>query len=262
MDRTAIERIEQLAAQGPLNTDIRACVVPSGSEIKSLEHLMDVPTRMRRTYKTERLEDFCRYMRDEAIDATAVFVLPDGSGAEGVIDYGSHESPSWGDHKAVLRMKHTPEFAALQTACAKQLSQRDLTDWIEDWAHIITPVINEKDETVGKAIQSIRRVEIKATASRDHTEGDFKASRTSLEQIEAASKDGQLPELIKVRCQVYPCTDTRNISARLSLLTGADKPTFRLRIMGLDALMKAVAEEIESEIADRLQGVRTFIGSV
>lgn len=267
MDNTAIERIEALAraAEGAPKTDIPTVVLPGGCSIASLEEYENAPRRMRHVYKTERLSDFCAYVCDEAAEGqTAVFVESDGSGALAVIDYGSHTAPLWGDHKARLAMRHTIEFAALQKVCGGGLlSQRDLTDWLEDWHGIVTPIVNDEDIPVTRAVSAIRRVDISAKVSTNHEDGDFKASRSSMEEIEAKATNGNLPELFRLTCQVYPQTEPRQVEARLSLRTGADTPQFRLRIIGLDAMLETVAHEVEAEVRDQLgEKARVFIGSI
>lgn len=273
MDQSAIKRIEELAIATMANDLIIAyddfaipsIAVPAGVEIKSLEHLLETPKHQRATYTTERLEDFCGYISQEQLteNNTAVFVLPDGSGAEGIIDYGTHEAPLWGHHRARLTMKHTPEFAALLAASARDLSQRDLIDFLEDWQHVVTPFDGDTATALSTAIQKIQRIDVTAKATQTNTVGDMKHSRTAFEEIEAKSADGAPPSAFAMTCQVYPCTRSRDVRARLSLKTGGDKPTFRLRIIGEDALRKDVAEEIDLEIRARLgKDVRTFVGSV
>jgi uncharacterized protein YfdQ (DUF2303 family) len=268
MDAKAIERIEQLVAAGnrlPTDTDVPAVILPDGAAVKSLEHLLAAPRQMQQTYRTERLEDFCRYAKAESESSdedAAVFVLPDGSGAKAIMDYGCHTAPLWGKHSAVLEMRPTAEFASLRKASASPLGQRELIDWLEDWSHIVTPYRGDDTLSLTKALATIRRVDIKQSKSATHEQNDWSAARSSMEQIEARSGEESMPEGFRVRCQVYPHTQERDITVRLSLLTGDDKPRLRLRIVGLDALMKAIADEIELEIATRLLGVRVFVGSV
>jgi uncharacterized protein YfdQ (DUF2303 family) len=270
MDHTAIKRIEELAAANSCDLTeqhIPAIVTPSGCDIKSLEHLMERPAHQRVHYTTERLEDFCVYVKEESLSEgnTAVFVAPDGSGAEGIIDFGMHDTPLWGHHKAALAMHHSPEYAGLLAACARDLDQRALVDWLEDWSHTVQPLMNDETAlSIPQAIQMIRKVDLKATANKTSDIGNFAEGRSTMEQIEAKCGDGAPPAVFGVTCQPYPHTRTRTIRARLSLKTSAGAPMFRLRIIGKEALEKEIAEEVELEIKTRLDGsdVRLFVGSV
>jgi uncharacterized protein YfdQ (DUF2303 family) len=268
MNDEAIKRIEQLVAAGAElpATDVPVAVLPNGTMVQSLEKFLERPRQMRRTFKTDRLTDFLTYATEEcSTDASAVFVQSDGSGAKAVIDYGRHDAPQWGQHQAVLNMQHTPEFAALLDACAAPLSQRELTDWLEDWADIIQSHegsgLEQKEITNSVAVQRIRGVEIKSKSTRTHSDEDFKASVSGMDAIEASAKgSGSLPSLFAVTCSIYPDTEPRTVRARLSLRTGDEKPSFRMRILSHDALMLAVAREVEKRIREEMGGVRVFIG--
>lgn len=273
MDRTAITRIEELTAAASANyvlgeqVDIPAIALSSGNKIESLEFLLERPIHMRARFSTDRLEDFCAYVKSEALTEghTSLFIKPDGSGAEAVIDFGDHSTPGWGHHTAALKMKYTPEFAGLLRACESDLTQRALIDWLEDWQNAITPFSDEDNTiSIGQAIQRIRRIDINAISKTTNQVGDFNASRTAMEEIDAKCGTDSPPAMFSLTCQVYPCTRSRDITARLMLKTGAAAPTFRLRIIGKDAIEKEVAEEIDLEIRERLNGtdVRIHTGSI
>jgi len=275
MDNTAIQRIEQLAVTALTlpKTDIPAVALPGDAKLQSLESFSQQPARMRSTYTTERLGDFTKYVNDEHLleSATAMFVDPRGEGATCIIDHGNHEEPLWGDHRAILAMKHTPEFAALLKATQETLTQRNLTDFLEDWADEITPLTiieedgEEKSEkvSVARAIASIRTVDIKGKHETSHTDGNFKAARTSMEEIEAKARSGSLPSFLVMSCSLYPDTRQRDITARLSLLTGGDKPAFRLRIVGLEKIEHETSEDVQLMLRSGIEeDVRMYIGAV
>lgn len=270
MEAATLHRIEELSKNTCVNVDefvdalIPAVVIPSGRKVESLEHLLSTPVFQRASYTTERLEDFCRYVGAEANTATAVFVEPDGSGAQGILDFGDHNAPAWKRHKANLQMKHTGEFAACLGIHGKAMSQRNIIEWLEDWGHIASGVNADGEAlTVPRMISALRRIDIKAKREVGNEEQNFGAKRTAMEEVEATSGEGSMPDIIKIACQVYPCTRQREVTLRLSLLTGDDKPTLKARIIGLETINKEVAEEIELEIATRLDGkARVFVGSV
>lgn len=268
MDATGIKRIEELAAGAAprLDSHIPAQVLPGDSSVQSLEHLQEVPARMRSTFKTERIRDFVAYLKENAGVAAAVFVAPDGGGALGVIDYGNQDAPRWGDHKAKLGMKRTPEFAAVERICEEALSQRDVIDWIEDWRDIIQPAVESGGEAtevpIARALAAIRKINLKEAIDTGHEEGDFRNRRTAMEEIEASSGGDAIPGLYKVSCRPYPETITRTVYLRLAVMTSGREPKLRFRIIGHEALKQSVAEEIELDLTARLTGIRVFIGSV
>lgn len=267
MERSAIERIEELGNSGLLTDDfdIPAIVLPGGNKVQSLEHLLDSPMRQRVQFFTERLPDFAAYVLREQTPATVVFIFPDGGGAQAVIDFGSEIGPEWKEHKAELTMQTTTEYRAMLGITSHSVSQRELTDWLEDWQDLITPHTGDAEQRISAAIAAIRKVEIKAGKQATHEDGDFRASRTSLEQIEATSGAGTLPDRFAFRCRMFPHTAPRTFAVRLALLTGHEKPQFQLRVVALEQHTQAVAEEIELEILQRLRvngnDVRIFVGT-
>lgn len=273
MDSKAIERIEQLAAAAQTmhpDTEIPAAILPAGATVESLEHLLSTPLQMRMRYNTSRISDFCRYIAAEAAaepQDAAVFIDPAGGAATGIMDYGTHQAPRWGKHRAQLLMQHTPEFEALLDASQQAHSQRSLIDWLEDWHHIITPFRGDEDIALARAISAIRRIDIKQAKSATHETTDWSASRSSMEEIEAKGATDALPDGFRVTCQLYPQTLARTAHVRLSLLTSDDSPRLRLRIVGLEQLRQDVADEIEELIATQLSAagradIRRYTGQV
>ncbi len=264
MDAEAIKRIEQLAAAGTTaHVDRPYLVVPEGANLESLEQFEDQPYRMRARFRTERITDFCRYVQEQAVqEGGAVFIHPRGKGAQAVIDYGSHDAPLWGNHRASLAPKHTAEYDSLLKAVSEPLTQRDITDWLEDWQSIITPYREGETLPVSQAIANLRRVDIKASLESQHQEDDWSSTKSSMEQIEAKSGKRKLPEGFRLEGKVFPDTESRDIDVRISLLTGDNKPRFRLRIVGREALEESIAREVEERVREGLgeAPVQIYVG--
>lgn len=267
-DAEAIKRIEQLAISGSVPTDTPAVLAPEGCRVHSLEHLLETPRRMRAQFDTERIDDFCSYVAAQARrESAAVFIDPNGGGARAVLDLGTEGAAEWATHHAALHMKLTPEFEALCQVTERTLSQQALIDWIEDWPHILQPFWrNEEGEhtdmTVNAAIQMIRRIDIQAKAETGHEQHDMSRRRSRFESIEAKNGHGDLPSGFFVRCAVYPDTTEREIETRLSLHTAHDEPKLALRIVGRDALLREVADEVEQHIKGSIDDVTTYVGLI
>ncbi|MFW6369091.1 MAG: DUF2303 family protein [Myxococcota bacterium] len=265
MDAEAIKRIEQLvtAGQSVGGVSYPHLVVPAGSQLEGLERFEEEPYRMRARFATERIPDFVRYVSEQSVEGqTAVFVHPRGHGAEAVIDYGTQEEPQWGTHRALLYMESTAEHQALANFTQHPVSQRGATDWIEDWAPYLTPYRGDEDMSIAQAISQLRRIDVKATASQMHEEGDWSGKRSSMEEVEAKSGSGKLPEGLRMRLKLYPSTEERDALIRLQLITGDDKPRIRFRVIGYEALMEDVAREIEETVSNQLSDCRVFVGTL
>lgn len=263
MEREAIDRIIQLAEQRPLNMHIPGAILPEGMAVQSLEEFMEFPARQRVHFQTQRILDFVTYVRAEAEPGvSAVFVRPNGGTAEAIIDFGTNVSPGWKKHRASLCMQRTAEFEALADACDSPLTQRELINLLEDWPETLQGV--DADNRFIEApvlIQTLRKVDIKATLAKGHEEQDFRTSVSSLEEVEAKAGAGDLPRCLCAHIPVYHGTRHRGMQARLSLRTSGDKPAFQLRLVGREALMEDVAQEVQEVLATELAGVaRVFVG--
>lgn len=271
MEKEAIDRIRELEASAvshlPDDLVVPVIVLPGETTVHDLEKYLTRPVRMRRQFLTERLPDFCDYVENQSDDAKtlAIFIRPDSSGATAVIDYGFHDEPGWGTHQAHLTMKHTPEFEALNAVCSNHASQQTLIDFIEDWGDIITATSNDDGEIpIQKAIVAIRHIKIDKTASATHSQGDLKASRTAMEEIDASGAEGRkIPSRFTVKCAMFPDTKIQEFNVRMALLTNHSSPMFQLRVMGRDSVMQAVRDEIAAFIRERLKEATKsiYIGS-
>lgn len=270
MERSAIERIEELAAAGPitesaLEQNVAMCV-PTGCELKDLERFRTAPRRMRQKFRTERIEDFIHYVENSRNTATAVYVSPDGSTARAIIDHGTHDDPEWGEHIADLVLARTPAYKAMRELCGSARSQQQLIDYLEDWAcdGLIQSFHNDTELSSGAAIAAIRKVTLNASASSTHEEGDMRAKRSRLEEIAAQGAEGNLPTRFVLLAPMYVGLDVRDFHVRLGITSIDDRvergPAFRLRILREELIRQAIAEEVEGKLRAAWMDVCVFIG--
>lgn len=271
MDRTAIERIEELThaassvAGKALDDGAAALVLPKNCELTDLEKFQAAPRRMRQTFSTERLDDFIAYVEYARTDTTAVYVMPDGSSARAIIDHGTHDSPDWGEHKAKLNLKYTPAFQALADRIGKGLTQQDLIDYLEDWAMdgIVTCFQGAEEQSASAAIASIRRIKFDATSNTTHVKEDYRAEKSRFDSIEASSAAGSIPTHFVLTAPMYVGLTDRDIHVRLMLnsIKQGDMPTLRMRILRRELIEEAIAKEVETELRHAWTDVAVFIGT-
>ena len=262
------EAIKHLLSVGAQHAQIErlpasAVALPQDWNITSTEKFEPNPMRHRRVFTTTRLADFLTYAKPRATSQSAVFIAPDLNSVVAVLNHGCVESPAWGDDKAVLEMKHSPAFKALQAATMRELSQQQLIDLLEDWGSDGLAALNEDGESIPmpRAIAAVRRVKIEAKASTTTEQGTMRGARSSMEEVEATGADEALPAFLRLWAPVFEGTDERHVTARISVLTGSDKPRFALRLIGLDAHLQEIANEVEKAVRGELTGVDVFVGS-
>lgn len=262
MDSSAIKLIQdtaiQASASNRLATNEPAIIV--GDEILSVEHLQEGRSRFRGKMSTESLQDFIKYTKDHP-DGTG-FVDAENVAAKVFFNLGGIEDPGHGDWTATLKLKPTAEYAAMLQIVGKRLSQRDMIDFAEDWAGNVNAIAADGSTiNVSKALAAIRKLTIKATAEATHTEKDFGARKSSIEDIEASADDG-LPYAFGFTAVPYDGLFTRSFMLRLSVLTGGDKPQLVLRAIALDSAKEAIAQEFKQKLQDGIGSDATlYLGS-
>lgn len=266
MESAAIKRIEELAASSQSvnpNTSVVA-VLPGDAKLASLEPFMNAPLRMRQSFATARIPDFVSYVKGSKTETTAVYVSPDGSVAKAIIDHGTQSSPDWGSHTGTLGLEKTRAYAALETLCAKSRSQQDLIDYLEDWAKdgVVECLANGDTVAASLAIAAVRKVEIKESSSATHEQGDFKVSRSAIEEMDVRGATEKMPTHIVLMSPIYVGTQQRDIYCRIGITGDEGKPQFRLRIMKLESIHEEVAKEVETDLRAALDGIDVFVGSV
>jgi len=262
MDKSAIEQIQHLAVQAAHNENIGITAMPlallhQDFDLHNLEQYMDGRTRLRGTFRTHLSSEFVNYFTQHRNEHTRIFINEDKLTAVAIFNLGDDEHPGHCDHTAQLALKQTREFQALLTLDNRPaLSQREMADWIEDWRGCI--VVHDKDGEeieIKRVIAAIRNLEINASRTSEHSDGDFSEQQsTLLERIEAKSRHG-LPDGFLFQyfhCHPYQELGVRHIYMRLRIMTGGDAPKLSARIVGLEALLESLQREFVEHLIDLL----------
>lgn len=246
MDAETLLRIEQLVlaanAANSLGTHTPA-QLHNGSII-NLEHLQEGRARFRGSFETTSLPELVSYL--EANPGGVGFIDPEQCRAEVFLNIGTAANPGHCDWTASLTLKPTAPFKALLDVDGTRHTQRSLTEWIEDWM----PNLSDDGSTAGAGlaavVAAIRRLKISATKNVTHTDKDFGASRSALEDIEASS-DGGLPQTLYFHCEPYSGFTERVLCLRLSVITG-ETPEFALRIVSRETHIEDIAFEFKVKL--------------
>lgn len=261
----AINRINELFAAGAQLPDTHAPTValPGDTKIVSLEKYLQNPLRMRAAYTTPDVESFIQYLKGNTVTATGVFFDLEDMEAVAVIDLGDHTDPGWGDHRATYAAKFSPEYAAIRALASRPVPQRELIEFIEEWADQLTILgTSDAEMDIKKGLQAVRKVDIKRARESSHEDTDMSASLSEFERIEATSGAGDLPRKLVFRCSVVDDSMDRDIVLPLHLITTSDRPHFGARIWRKDAILRETAYELLERIRDGSGVDRVFVGSV
>ncbi|WP_350025862.1 DUF2303 family protein [Pseudomonas fulva] len=235
-----------LPALGPV------VVVPQHFNVVDLERYQEGRNRFRGTYSTHSLVDFGAYVVERAAPDARGFIDQDAMTCVVLFNLGTPDLPGHADDRAVLRLKPSAAFAAVQAICGQALVQRAMSDWLEDWHQQLVAT----DETgavmsIAKAIAAVRTITIKASSESDHAVGETRASRSTMDQIEASSKEA-LPAWLDFKVIPFDGLDEQVIRLRVSVITGGAQPVLKLRWVGEDAQREAIAQEFKAVLDHRI----------
>lgn len=219
--------------------DAPFAAVPPGYTLESLAAFRVNADHFEETYQTNDIESFAEYCTEYM--AERVFIKAESMTADVVFDSGTPDSPLHRKHKAKLVLKRTPLYNAVTSMDARrEISQRDLADWMQDWRNEIMPFDGNGDAIeVRRAVQAIRNFSIQETKKSDHVEETLKASRSAFASIEATSNNS-LPDIIVAKGEPYLGLPPIDMTLRVKYLLD-DPPEFRLTLVRPDVLEQEIA---------------------
>lgn len=290
MDRSAINRIEELALAGDaqnndsINAALGALVsaesraplvaLPDGVSIHNLEQYLPDRLRYRGHFATDTVESFAEYVESARTDTSTIFVSPAAGHALAVIqdrDKTTNAPNGHGDWTAALKLVKLAEFeAVLAIGGAGWMDQRAAAEWLADWNANAVPVELEtiegaevaKPGSLSAAINAVRGVTVKSAQESTSIITDHGAARTAMEEIEAkAASGGKLPTFFDFYATPYEGFTRRPFRLRMSSDVRNDKVVISFRIVGLEAIKESIAKEFREKLVSACPNVATFIGS-
>ncbi len=134
-------------------------------DVLDLSAYLDTPKRAKGTVTAQTVDDFARYVaRHDTQDGTTVWVDMDTHRVVGVLDDHGQETPGWGEHRAVLQLKATDQWAHWTKLDGRLVDQETFAEHIEDGQREIV----EPDP--------LFMLEI-AQTMQGHTKADWKSAR-------------------------------------------------------------------------------------
>jgi len=239
IDRSAIEKIQELimtADEGMATLGVIA--LPNGTTIHDLDQFRVRPRRHRRHFVTDSVEDFAIYVNNNhAADALAdspTLVFVGERYVKAIIGASTDDKPRFEDHVAELTIRNTPIYEAILGLAGKNLlNQRELADWMTEWADFIDCGIDAEngDVPVGQAIAAIRRMTVDVRMDSEHSTEEYQASRSAMELVEVNDVLGKIIGF-NLTQPLFLGFDPVTITVRLTVFPDRDKgPRFMARIL-------------------------------
>lgn len=255
LTKEAIQLITDTALEASgkaLATDTPTIVLPEGCQVVTLEKWQAGRSRFRGIYSTHSLADFSAYVADRAVSNAKGFIDQDEMTCTLLFNLGTEVAPGHADDRAILRLKASAGYKAAQAIGGRAMSQKDLSDWIEDWNQFLSAADESgQSMTIAKAIAAVRTITIKAASESDHTVGETSASRSTLDQIEARSKE-TLPATLLFNVIPYEGLTEQQIMLRVSVITSGAQPVLKLRWVGEEIQREDIAQEFKTVLQQRI----------
>lgn len=235
-----------VAAGKTLPTYSPTVILPDGVKVFDLEKYQVGRSRFRGVLSTNSLVDFSVYVKERAIKGARGFIDQDEMTCTLIFNLGTAVVPGHADDRAVLRLKPSAGYKAVQAVPGRTMSQKDLSDWIEDWNASLSAT-DDAGQAMGiaKAIAAVRTITIKASSESDHAVSETRTSRSAMDQIEATSKE-TLPASLVFSVVPYEGLSVRNITLRVSVITSGAQPMLKLRWIGEEVQREEIAQEFKS----------------
>lgn len=257
MDKSAIEQIQQSSSIPEMiislenhETENPVILTPDNFQIINLERYMEFRTNYRYSFETTSIKDFIKYCSDYDQAGACCFVNQEYMSARTIFDLGTVEEPLHQDNKAKLLIKRTAAYVALLAVNGSKMSQKDASDFIEDWADELVIYSTSGDSmSPTQAAASLRDLTIETARAVNSKVADYSESMSAMEKVEAKNKE-YLPGEIKFGCIPYLHLKERFFTIRLSLLTSGDRPALTFRIIKLDSITEEIAEEFKDILVD------------
>lgn len=255
LTKEAIQLITDTALEATgkkLETLVPTVVLPESAKIVDLERFQAGRSRFRGTYSTHSLADFSAYVVERAALGARGFIDQDAMSCVLLFNLGTADVPGHADDRAVLKLKPTAGYTAAQQIGGRGISQKDLSDWIEDWHQYLTPVDEAGNAIpVAKAIAAVRTITIKASSESETTVGETSASRSAMDQIEARSKE-TLPVSLQFSTIPFEGLTEQVITLRLSVITSGAVPVLKLRWVGEEVQREDIAQDFKSVLQEKI----------
>ena len=252
MDKSAIEQIQASEALVIANNELAKQSVPGllisndNQGLVDLERFMPVKRHFSLGFSTRIIEEFERYILENANADSGIFINDERLTAQCIIDLGAADKPLHKMHTSELTLKRTACFSAMKRIDGTRIAQKDAAEFIEDWKEEIHSITTQSGEamTLGQAAAAMRNVTIEQAREVNSKVDDFGYQASAQERLEAKNKD-KLPAFLTFAVVPYHGLKLRHIVFRLGISTSSDTPAISFKMMGAEALEEELAREFK-----------------
>jgi uncharacterized protein YfdQ (DUF2303 family) len=256
-----------LAEPSKIGDGLFSVLVPAGAQHELvdinevLERLEDAPKRAKGTVAPQTVDDLVRYaQRHDSEASTTLWVDEDGQQVTAVINDHPADGAAWGDHRAHLRLRLTPEWRRWTAKDGQFLSQEDFAEHIE----LGLPEIVQPDgATMLEIAQSIE-----GSKSADFKAGHrLQDGNVAIEYVETTSaKAGQrgdleIPARFTLAIAPFLGEEPRPLVARFRYRIRGEKLVLGYLLERQELVVRESIDAIGDRLASQFGEHRVFVGT-
>lgn len=263
----AAEAVEEL---DPTAAGLLTAVTPDGAsrETIDLEKYFGAPRRATGQINAYTLDDLVRYTkRHDHPESTTLWLSPPDISVTAVLndhaegDFAKDVTSNWGDWRAVLKLRFTPEWQRLMDVNEKQMPQYAFAELIEDLTHII----EEPDAADLFEMAQTFHAHRTADFSQIQRLSNGQISVKYHEEIEATAGDTQgrvsVPEVIVFEVAPFEGEKPQTIRAFLRYRLDGPKLTLGIKLDRPEDHLRTCFEAMQKRLGEEFGGERVFLGS-
>ena len=239
-----------------------AVALPDSFQVLDLEKFQPTRRRLCGTLQTSSEQHFVSYCQQNKEAGAIVTIDADEMLAVAHLNFGTTEAPGHADNLARLDYQKTAEYLALLRMTDRNVSQRELAEFLEDFAHLIKCFDDAGGEiALGHAVAAVRKVTIESLSNTDSEVNSLQESRSTFESIKASSKQ-PLPVRISFTCTPYFGLPERKFSCRLTVAAGEKAPRMGLALIHRELHKQEMAEQAVHQLSAELGSeMPVYVGS-
>ncbi|EHN09447.1 hypothetical protein PAI11_37810 [Patulibacter medicamentivorans] len=238
------------------------------TDVRAPDDWAEHPLRRRGTATFDELEPFTRYVNTHHTDTSAATTVwthheagalgkddrPIGT-ITGILDDhdGVNGTAGWGEHRATLALRTTPEWRHWLSLDAKRVDQLALAEHLEDGiAEVIEPAAADLLDVV-QTISVNRDVEF--ASSQRTTDGQIQFAYKEQQDAKAGNRGNlTIPERFKLAVAVFPGGDRVPLTARLRYRVSAGGLEIGYKLERPQDAVREAVEKLHADLLSKLDG--------
>lgn len=235
-------------------------VLGSDQRVEDVERMLDRPMRRRATATLVDAASFLGYVAAFRTPETLLYAEQGAGRVTALLDYhqgGEGGSASWCEHRAVLQLKHSPEWAAWFAADGKSFSQGDFAEFLEERAREIVEPSGAFILELAQSLEVRRSVRFGSGINLDNG-----TVQLQYEETDRAGKGTvEIPRACVIGIAVFEHGVPYRVMARLRYRLREGVVTFSYHLDRPDLVLKSAFADVLGEIAVAT-GLTPYLGTV